>query len=50
MPLDRPVAFMGMDEVQLCADPERGHIFTERLLHARGMDEPCSWAPTPSSR
>jgi ATP-dependent RNA helicase SUPV3L1/SUV3 len=39
MPLDRPVAFMAVDEVQLCADPERGHIFTERLLHARGMDE-----------
>ncbi|EWY37340.1 DNA helicase [Skermanella stibiiresistens SB22] len=39
MPLDRPVAFLAVDEIQLCADPERGHIFTERLLHARGMDE-----------
>lgn len=36
MPLDRPVAFIGIDEIQLCADPERGHIFTDRLLHARG--------------
>ena len=39
MPLDRPVAFLAVDEVQLAADPERGHIFTDRLLHARGMDE-----------
>src|SRR3954465_5320187 len=39
MPLDRPVAFLAVDEIQLCADPERGHIFTDRLLHARGMDE-----------
>ena len=39
MPLDRPVAFMAVDEIQLCADPERGHIFTDRLLNARGMDE-----------
>ena len=39
MPLDRPVAFLAVDEIQLAADPERGHIFTERLLHARGMDE-----------
>ena len=30
---------MAVDEIQLCADPERGHIFTERLLHARGKDE-----------
>ena len=28
-----------MDEIQLCADPDRGHVFTERLLHARGMVE-----------
>lgn len=39
MPLDRPVAFLAVDEIQLCADPERGHIFTDRLLHARGLDE-----------
>ena len=39
MPLDRPVAFLAVDEIQLCADPERGHVFTDRLLHARGMDE-----------
>src|SRR5438094_692600 len=28
-----------MAEIQLCADPERGHVFTDRLLHARGMEE-----------
>ncbi len=39
MPLDRPVEFLAVDEIQLCADPERGHIFTDRLLHARGLVE-----------
>jgi ATP-dependent RNA helicase SUPV3L1/SUV3 len=39
MPVDRPVAFLAIDEIQLCADPERGHVFTDRLLHARGTDE-----------
>src|SRR3954465_10341823 len=39
MPLDRPVDFLAVDEIQLCADPERGHVFTARLLHARGRGE-----------
>ena len=39
MPLDRKVEWVGVDEIQLCADPDRGHIFTDRLLHARGMVE-----------
>jgi ATP-dependent RNA helicase SUPV3L1/SUV3 len=39
MPLDRPVDFLAVDEIQLCADPERGHVFTARLLHARGLSE-----------
>src|SRR5579859_535213 len=39
MPLDRPVDFMAIDEIQLCADRERGHVFTARLLHARGLSE-----------
>lgn len=39
MPLDREVSFVGIDEIQMCADPDRGHIFTDRLLHARGRDE-----------
>ncbi|MEP0189389.1 MAG: helicase-related protein [Erythrobacter sp.] len=32
-------AFVGIDEAQIGADPERGHIFTDRLLHARGREE-----------
>ncbi|HEY1454696.1 MAG TPA: helicase-related protein [Roseiarcus sp.] len=39
MPLDRKVEFLAVDEIQLCADPERGHVFTHRLLHARGTAE-----------
>ncbi|MBL6782431.1 MAG: disulfide oxidoreductase [Alphaproteobacteria bacterium] len=39
MPLDRRVAFMAIDEVQLAADPERGHVFTDRILNARGYQE-----------
>ena len=39
MPLDHPVEFLAVDEIQLCADADRGHIFTDRLLHARGMVE-----------
>jgi ATP-dependent RNA helicase SUPV3L1/SUV3 len=33
------VAFVALDEAQLGSDPERGHIFTDRLLHARGREE-----------
>ena len=39
MPLDRKVEFLAVDEIQLCADPERGHVFTHRLLNARGTAE-----------
>jgi ATP-dependent RNA helicase SUPV3L1/SUV3 len=39
MPLDRSTAFLAVDEIQLCADPDRGHVFTHRLLHARGRQE-----------
>jgi ATP-dependent RNA helicase SUPV3L1/SUV3 len=39
MPRDRAVDFLAIDEVQLCADPERGHVFTDRLLRARGREE-----------
>jgi ATP-dependent RNA helicase SUPV3L1/SUV3 len=39
MPIDRRVDFIGIDEVQMCADPDRGHIFTDRLLNARGRQE-----------
>ncbi len=36
MPLDKSLDFVGVDEIQMCADHERGHIFTDRLLHMRG--------------
>jgi ATP-dependent RNA helicase SUPV3L1/SUV3 len=39
MPLDRDVAFVALDEAQIGADPERGHVFTDRLLRARGREE-----------
>ena len=39
MPLDMNPDFVAVDEIQLCADPERGHVFTNRLLHARGRSE-----------
>ena len=39
MPLERDVEFVAVDEIQLCADPERGHVFTDRLLRARGTAE-----------
>ena len=32
-------AFLALDEAQLGADPERGHVFTDRLLHTRGREE-----------
>ena len=36
MPKDKTVDFIAIDEIQMCADRERGHIFTERLLESRG--------------
>jgi ATP-dependent RNA helicase SUPV3L1/SUV3 len=39
MPVEREVAFVAIDEGQVAADPERGHVFTDRLLHARGYAE-----------
>tara|TARA_B100000902_G_scaffold339063_1_gene341010 strand:+ start:697 stop:3180 length:2484 start_codon:yes stop_codon:yes gene_type:complete len=36
MPIDKNLEFVGIDEIQMCADHERGHIFTERLLYLRG--------------
>jgi ATP-dependent RNA helicase SUPV3L1/SUV3 len=37
MPKDKQVDFVAVDEIQMCADRERGHIFTEKLLNARGQ-------------
>ena len=39
MPRDLDVEFLAIDEVQLAGDPERGHVFTDRMLHARGSME-----------
>ncbi|MEP7350051.1 MAG: helicase-related protein [Sphingorhabdus sp.] len=39
MPVEKDVAFVAIDEAQLGADPERGHIFTDRMLNARGREE-----------
>ncbi|WP_372915294.1 helicase-related protein [Sandarakinorhabdus sp.] len=39
MPLEREVAFIAIDEGQVGADPGRGHVFTDRLLRARGYAE-----------
>ncbi|MEM6635655.1 MAG: helicase-related protein [Pseudomonadota bacterium] len=39
MPVGMGADFVAIDEIQLCADPERGHVFTDRLLHMRGLHE-----------
>jgi len=39
MPMERDFAFVALDEAQLGADPERGHVFTDRMLYARGREE-----------
>lgn len=41
MPVSREVDFLAVDEVQLAAHEQRGHVFTERVLHARGRRETC---------
>jgi ATP-dependent RNA helicase SUPV3L1/SUV3 len=39
MPRDIDVSFLAVDEIQIAADLERGHVFTDRMLHRRGRDE-----------
>ncbi|MDJ0857599.1 MAG: helicase-related protein [Dinoroseobacter sp.] len=39
MPQEIGADFVAIDEIQLCANPERGHVFTDRLLRARGLHE-----------
>ena len=36
MPIDKQLEFVAVDEIQMCSDHERGHIFTDRLLNMRG--------------
>ena len=52
MPRNADVDFLAIDEVQLAADPERGHVFTDRLLQVRGAaspDRPRTMAGWPRS-
>lgn len=39
MPTDTRVEFLAIDEIQLAEDEDRGHVFTDRILHARGTQE-----------
>jgi ATP-dependent RNA helicase SUPV3L1/SUV3 len=39
MPLEIGADFVAVDEIQLCGDADRGHVFTDRLLRARGLHE-----------
>jgi ATP-dependent RNA helicase SUPV3L1/SUV3 len=39
MPLEIGADFVAVDEIQLCSDADRGHVFTDRLLRARGLNE-----------
>jgi ATP-dependent RNA helicase SUPV3L1/SUV3 len=39
MPRDVETDFLAVDEIQLAADPDRGHVFTDRLFHSRGVSE-----------
>ena len=39
MPMEIGADFVAVDEIQLCADPDRGHVFTDRLMRARGLHE-----------
>lgn len=39
MPVSEKVDFLAVDEIQLAQDPDRGHVFTTRILHARGIHE-----------
>ncbi len=39
MPADKRTAFLAIDEIQLAQDPDRGHVFTDRILRSRGTGE-----------
>ena len=43
MPIDKNLDFVGIDEIQMCADHERGHVFTDRLLNLRGNKLTMLW-------
>jgi ATP-dependent RNA helicase SUPV3L1/SUV3 len=50
MPLDILPDFLAVDEIQLCADPDRGHVFTDRCSTPAACRRRCSSAPTPCAR
>src|SRR6201985_3452562 len=43
MPRDLDVSFLAVDEIQIAADLERGHVFTDRILNRRGADKTLRW-------
>ena len=43
MPIDKNLEFVGIDEIQMCSDQERGHIFTDRLLTLEVKNLLCLW-------
>src|SRR6201986_1659804 len=45
MPRDLDVSFLAVDEIQIAADLERGHVFTDRILNRRGRDETLRLGP-----
>src|SRR6201992_127111 len=47
MPRDLDVSFLAVDEIQIAADLERGHVFTDRILHRRGRAETLLWGAAP---
>ena len=47
MPIDKKLEFVAIDEIQMCNDHERGHIFTDRLLNLRGENKLCLWDHIP---
>ena len=47
MPLDREVDFLAIDEIQMAADPERGHVLPTVCCARAAASKRCFWAPTP---
>ena len=45
MPVEKKVVFLCVDEIQLASDLERGYVFTDRFLNARGEEETLSSSP-----
>jgi len=50
MPRDFDVSFLAVDEIQIAADLERGHVFTDRILHRRAATKRCLLGAPPCAR